>query len=118
MKKFKHAIGAMLAELWRHLPKKPATVLYPFERLEIPQDFRGKIVHDAEKCNGCGLCARDCPATACNMIQINEKKKKPIFMLDRCIFCGVCSEVCPKDAITLTKGFELAHYDRKELVVE
>ena len=37
--------GAMLSEIWKHLTKKPAMVLHPFERLSISEDFRGKVEH-------------------------------------------------------------------------
>ena len=110
--------GAMLSEILKHLTKKPNTVLYPYERLKIPEKFRGKIAFHQEKCNSCTLCFRACPAKAIEMVKRNEgEKPKPIFMLDRCLFCAQCEEVCPADAIELTKEFELAGYDRKEMVV-
>ena len=54
-------------------------------------DFR--ILED--KCNGCTLCARNCPA---NCI---EGKVKETHVIDqsRCVKCGVCVQKCPKDAI-------------------
>ena len=55
---------AMLREIWRNFPRKPATLKYPFERLEPAERFRGKQHFDPNLCVGCGLCARDCPAKA------------------------------------------------------
>ena len=113
--------GAMLPEILRHFFKKRATVLYPFERLEIPKDFRGKIVFDLEKCAPkCRLCVIDCPANAIVMEPREDGKEgtRPIFLLDRCIFCGQCAEECPYGAITLTEDFELAQVDRKMLTVK
>ena len=58
-------VGAMFPELWRNLFKKPATVMYHLERLEVPTGFRGKIVKDLEKCNPkCRMCSIDCPANS------------------------------------------------------
>ena len=111
-------IGSMFPEIWRHLFKKRATVLYPFERLNVPKNFRGKPIWNAEKCSlKCkGVCAMDCPAKAIVMEKIDEKASRPIFLLDRCTFCGQCAESCPFGAITLSEEFELAQYDRESLV--
>ena len=52
-----------------------------------------KILQD--KCKGCGICAKNCPANA-----ISGKVKEP-FVIDKnkCIKCGVCIEKCPFKAI-------------------
>ena len=50
---------------------------------------------DAEKCNGCTLCARHCPAGA---IQ-GEKKQPHKIVLEKCSKCGICYEVCKLDAV-------------------
>jgi len=43
-------LGAMLPEVVRHLFRKPATVQYPFEKLELPKKFRGSPVMDPALC--------------------------------------------------------------------
>jgi NADH-quinone oxidoreductase subunit F len=46
---------------------------------------------DAEKCAGCGICARACPAEAI------KGGKRMVHVIDqaKCIKCGSCLEVCP-----------------------
>jgi len=39
-------LGAMLPEVLRHLFKKPATVPYPFQKLQVPKRYRGSPVMD------------------------------------------------------------------------
>ena len=36
--------------------------------------------------------------------------------LSRCIFCGYCEIACPFDAITMGHDYEMADYDRGDLI--
>ncbi len=47
---------------------------------------------DPEKCKGCTICAKACPADAIT----GEKKEVHILDQEKCIKCGVCFEKCPK----------------------
>jgi len=107
----------MMKELLSHLFRKPATEKYPFVKVEVPEGFRGKQVYDINLCISCGLCSRDCPAKAIEMVEI-DGKRRPLFHLDQCIFCYQCAESCPRNAIQSTKFFELATTDKSTLVVK
>jgi len=50
---------------------------------------------DAEKCNGCMLCARECPQNAIE----GERKEPHKIQTDLCIKCGICRDVCNQDAV-------------------
>ena len=61
----------------------------------------GLIEFDLDKCNGCSLCVRACPADA---IKLQDKKAK---MVDnpQCMACGDCVAICPENVITLVKSY-------------
>lgn len=104
-------LGKILNEVIAHLNKKPATVLYPFERIELPDQYRGKIIQDGDLCNGCGLCEKDCPAFALEIIEVGEKTYTAKIDLERCIFCAQCVESCVKKALKTSTDYELAEVD-------
>jgi NAD(P)H-quinone oxidoreductase subunit I len=110
-------IAAFLPELLRHLFKKPATVDYPFKKLEVPKDFRGTPILKPELCIVCRACVRDCPAEAIEILTENETEKKYRMIIhnDRCVHCAQCVESCPTDAMYMDQEFELAVFDRHTL---
>ena len=110
-------VSPMVKELLAHLFRKPATSKYPFVKAEVPEGFRGKQVYDPNLCISCGLCSRDCPAKAIEMVEVNGKRS-PLFHLDLCIFCYQCAESCPRNAIKSSEFFELAAINKSDLVVK
>jgi len=113
----KMKLSPMLKEVFAQMFRKPATRRYPEEKPEVPEGFRGRQIFDIALCISCGLCARDCPAKAIEMIDV-EGKKRPLFHLDLCIFCYQCAEGCPRNAIRTSGFFELASNNKRDLVVE
>lgn len=108
-------VGSMLPYLMKMLTRKSATVSYPSTKLELPDNYRGKLKFDQSKCIGCKICVRECPSAAIEIEKVGEKQYKASLYLDRCIFCGQCVDSCPKFALECTKEFELAHLDKNKM---
>src|SRR4030042_5800382 len=108
-------IPAIAKKVLEQTLTKPATSKYPFEKLKLANDFRGQPIFDSDQCSGCGLCSRDCPAKAIEMVEFNGEKR-PQLNLSKCVFCYQCAETCPKKVIKYSAAFELATTDKSTLV--
>ncbi len=112
-------IGVFLPELLRHLFKKPATVDYPFKKLDVPPGFRGTPFLHPELCIVCKACERDCPAEAIEIATVDEatKKFRMVIHNDRCVHCAQCVDSCPTTpkAMDMDNLFEIADFDRHNL---
>ncbi len=108
-------LGTMVPYLLRMLPQKASTELYPAVPAQVPEHFRGALKFTPERCVGCKLCMRVCPADAIEIIKVADKEFKAVVQMDKCIFCGQCVESCNKDALENTAQFELASADKASL---
>jgi NADH-quinone oxidoreductase subunit I len=122
---------SILKAIWAvllHTVRRRVTVQYPEERPYLPPRWRGRIIlsrdpDGGERCVACHLCSAVCPVD-CIALQATEDvhgRRYPEFFrinFSRCIFCGFCEEACPTFAIQLTPDYEMAEYDRRNLVYE
>lgn len=122
---------SILQSIWvvlRHTFKKPTTRLYPEEKPPLSPRYRGRIVltrdpDGEERCVACYLCSGVCPVD-CIAIEAAEdprgRRYPKTFRINfsRCIYCGLCEEACPTLAIQLTPDFEMAEYQRQNMVYE
>ena len=99
------SLAHLLPELARTLFGGRVTVRFPFAPLELPACFRGKVVIQPELCAGCGLCARDCPAFALELVRESREQFRLIHYYDRCAYCGQCEDSCHQSAIVLVNEF-------------
>ena len=134
MAKFNGVMSGIWSQLrsmymvFMHAFRKRDTILYPEQAVYLPPRYRGRIVltrdpDGEERCVACNLCAVACPV-GCIALQKEERDdgrwQAEFFRINfsRCIFCGMCEEACPTNAIQLTPDFELAEYNRQDLVYE
>lgn len=113
------AIGTMFGDIVRSFFRRPATRLYPVERVEAPARMRGQLRYDPEKCVGCGLCSKDCPADALELITLDKKAKRFVIRFDvgRCTFCGQCVSSCRFDCLEMpAQHWELADFTTDNFV--
>ena len=79
----------------------------------LPLTDRSFLVDD--KCNGCGICARTCPAGNIEIVD-----KKPVWQ-NRCESCLACVNWCPKEAIQgsiTTTNKKTARYHHPDVKVK
>ena len=107
----------ILGEAVRNILRRPATEQYPYKKPLLPKGYRGEPIFDCDKCIGCGICKKICPARALTMVEV-EGKKRPQLELSKCIFCYQCVESCPKKAIGGSDIYELATTDKSSLCVK
>lgn len=101
---------------------RPVTIMYPYEKEWIPDNYRGRPGLRFDRCIGCGICERACPTKCITMVDAEDDDgktvRRPQVYLGRCMMCGYCAEYCPVDAMTTTPDYELAEFTRKDLVYD
>jgi formate hydrogenlyase subunit 6/NADH:ubiquinone oxidoreductase subunit I len=106
---------SMLSTVVSNLFGGPATLMYPVKPREPYARTRGQIALNESLCDGCGNCARRCPAVA---IEIVKEKKQWILYPDRCIICEVCADACNRNAIEVLPKWRTPFYKREQIVFQ
>lgn len=101
--------------------KKPVTVQYPKERIEVAENYRGELKLDINQCSACLQCNRACPIN-CITIEVEGKGKDRIIKtfninMNTCMLCGLCERACSTGALKLTKKFEVAVRKKEDQIL-
>lgn len=62
---------------------------------------RKKFVVIKDKCTGCSICEKVCPAEA---VDISSDPKKATISPSKCLACTACAQACPANAIVYGRG--------------
>ncbi len=113
---------SVLKEMIENLLSRPVTILYPKEKVPIPDSFRGRVANTDEICIGCSKCAQVCPPQVITMIEGPRevefkgkkiaRKKRPQVEVFGCIRCGLCERHCPTGSIHLEQQQSMTGTDR------
>lgn len=113
-------LGTMVKDVVGSLFRKPVTEKYPFVRYQAPERLRGKLIWIPEKCTGCGLCAKDCPSNALEVVIIDRTKKEFVvrYHMDRCTFCAQCVQNCRFKCMQMSnEQWELAALNKEPFTI-
>jgi len=92
-----------------------ATAGYPSVAPRLAEQFRGCPEFDFENWSDARPAAGACPTGA---IALSDSDGKRTVTIDygRCIFCGECEAASADKAVRMTRNFELAAGDRRDLI--
>jgi formate hydrogenlyase subunit 6/NADH:ubiquinone oxidoreductase subunit I len=117
---WRFSVGTMLRDVLRSLFKQPATEHYPFEKRPAPEHLRGALQFDPSKCSGCGVCVKDCPARAIELITLDKASKRFVlrYHVDRCTYCAQCVQSCRFKCLAMSdEQWELASLKKEPFTV-
>ncbi|MBI5403438.1 MAG: NADH-quinone oxidoreductase subunit I [Ignavibacteriae bacterium] len=123
---------------FRHMFQKKVTIMYPEQKLQLPERERNRLFVNMDDCIGCDQCAKACPVSCIEIETIkavpgdivgktgttSQGKKKalfvPKFTIDfaKCCYCQLCVFPCPTECIYMTDVFEFSSFTRDGLLYE
>jgi Ni,Fe-hydrogenase III small subunit/ferredoxin len=92
------------------------TSTYPKTPARVSAHFRGRPEFDFERWHDARPAAEACP-TGAIAVGDDGGSQKVAVDYGLCVFCGQCADVSPDGAVRVTREFELAATDRRDLVV-
>ncbi len=76
----------------------------------------GKIVLDAARCTGCGVCAAQCPTNALADLKVDGSCQL-VFRQESCVGCGQCVDCCPERCLQMVKVLDVGKLSREPQLV-
>ncbi len=120
------AVG-MKSTLSHLIHYEPSNLQYLYEKRALPDNYRGMLAllrneNGTEKYVGCDLCEAACPSRVIAVVSAEvpaepTKRYAREYSMDmtRCLFYGLRVQACPVDALAMTKEYEWAVYDKRDL---
>ena len=75
-------LSKMFKSTVSHIFTNPATSLYPYVEPQLPEDSRGQPIFDFMLCVGCGLCSKDCPSQAIEIVKLMDTSALNLELID------------------------------------
>ena len=100
----------IIAERFR---QKYRTSAYPRTDPVLPDRYLGVPRLRAVDCGDCAACARVCPSGAI----APRPEGGPQLDMGRCLFCGACRDACPQEAVSFSRDYRVATFQREALIV-
>lgn len=118
---------------FKHLFTPAVTILYPEEKLQLPERSRNRLYVNIDDCIGCDQCVRACPVDCITLDTVkgvpgddlgttSNGKKKALWVtkfdidIAKCCFCSLCVYPCPTECIKMTDVYEFSELDRDNLI--
>jgi len=117
-----------MAIAFKNFARKPITVQYPHEKIDLPERARWAVAMKRDedgspRCTACMACERACPDYVIKIdVTTGEDRSKFIdrwhYEIGACMMCGLCVESCAFDAIEMSHNYELARIDAANLAID
>ena len=101
LQKAKEKIEAIKADLEAGVTKPPKGLSSKWLRPVYHWGCKTKPYHVKDNCIGCGICEKNCPDDAIELVD-----EKPVWVKDKCTKCSACINRCPVSAIEYGKVTE------------
>lgn len=118
---------------FKHLFTPSVTILYPEEKLQLPERSRNRLYVNIDDCIGCDQCVRACPVDCITLDTVksvpgddlgvtSNGKKKALWVtrfdidIAKCCYCSLCVYPCPTECIKMTDIYEFSEWDRDNLI--
>ena len=92
------------------------TIGYPAGPALLSEHFRGAPRFDFAGWRDARFAAEVCPTEAISIQESGDTRQVTVDY-GLCVYCGQCAEADPSGAVQITREFELAAFDRRDLVV-
>src|SRR5579864_1100076 len=92
------------------------TARYPNEPAHVSEHFRGRPEFDFENWSDARPAAEICPTGAIEVLDEGDRQQVTVDY-GRCIFCGQCADVSTDGTVRMTREFEMATRDRRDLIL-